>query len=391
MNNCFLKLGTINSKLIVQLILFILSISHIFYINYVLENKANVLITEISSSIGHILIIIIPYIKCISTRKGKKSKTLRIKNKKYYIKDYSIFLSTHLINLILLYVCSQLKPSSKTKDDNIFFLSSEIHGLYCIESIEIIFIIIASFCLLNYHYYIHHYLTLILFIILSIAIDYMLGHFTSKIDILYMMAFIGQILVESFNLSYQKYMFDVLYYSPYRTCFAFGILFLIYNIITIVFFLLFQKYEFLEYFNDKSIIHEIIKVISNIIMVFLLYISMALTNFHFSPSHVVISSELANMAIFLFISKKNNIEYYKIVLSMILFFFQFILLMIFLEIIELNFCGLNKNTKENIRIRSDNDLLDDIQHCDSNKIEVFSQYIFEANNSETPEEEEENS
>ena len=94
------------------------------------------------------------------------------------------------------------------------------------------------------------------------------------------------------------------------------------------------------------------------------------------------------MAIFLFISKKNNIEYYKIVLSMILFFFQFILLMIFLEIIELNFCGLNKNTKENIRIRSDNDLLDDIQHCDSNKIEVLSQYIFEANNSETPEEEE---
>ena len=31
--------------------------------------------------------------------------------------------------------------------------------------------------------------------------------------------------------------------------------------------------------------------------------------------------------------------------------------MIYLEIIEMNFCGLNKNTKRNIQIRSDNELL----------------------------------
>ena len=178
-------------------------------------------------------------------------------------------------------------------------------------------------------------------------------------------------------------MFDVLYYSPYHTCFAFGILFLLYNLITIIFSLVFHNYEFLDYFNDKSIIHEIIKVISNIIMVFLLYISMALTNFYFSPSHVVVNSELANMFNFLFIIQDR---YY----TLILFFFQFILLMIFLEVIELNFCDLNKNTKRNIRIRSDHDLLDngDIQRCDSNNIEMFSDYIFEANNPETPDKEE---
>ena len=64
--------------------------------------------------------------------------------------------------------------------------------------------------------------------------------------------------------------------------------------------------------------------------------------------------------------------------------------MIFLEVIELNFCDLNKNTKRNIRIRSDHDLLDngDIQRCDSNNIEMFSDYIFEANNPETPDKEE---
>ncbi len=110
---------------------------------------------------------------------------------------------------------------------------------------------------------------------------------------------------------------------------------------------------------------------------------MALTNFYFSPSHVVVNSELANMFNFLFIIQYR---YY----TLILFFFQFILLMIFLEVIELNFCDLNKNTKRKIRIRSEDDLLDndDIQRCDSNRIEIFSNYIFETNNPETPDKEE---
>ena len=225
MKECFLKIGIINKKLIVSLSLLILSIVHIFYINYILKNKANVIITEISSSIGHMSIIIIPYIKCISIRKSKKIKINKIK--KNYFKDYFIFFLTHLVNLLLLLACSQLKPTSN-KESNILFISSNVHGLYCIGSIEIIFIIIVSFFLLNYHYFIHHYISLFLFILTSISIDFMLDNFHYNMDskfFLYIFVFISQLLIESFNLSYQKYMFDVLYYSPYRVCFAFGVLF----------------------------------------------------------------------------------------------------------------------------------------------------------------------
>ena len=378
MDKCFLRFGAINHKLIVPFILLILSIIHIIYINYVLQNKANVIVTEISSSFGHMLIIIIPYIKCFSVRKGKNTNNSE-KNKKNYFKDYFIFLSTHLINLLLLFACSQLKPHS-TKNNNIIFLSSDVHGLYCIGSIEIVFIIILSFFILDTHHYVHHYLSLFFFIIISIVIDFILDNFHYEFNLdffLYLIAFIGQLFVESLNLTYQKYMFDVLYYSPYRTCFAFGVLFLLYNLGTIGVFLLAKKYEFIDYFKEEnlSIGYEIIKFISNIFMVFFLYTSMALTNFHFSPNHLIANSELADMIIYLLKSDSSN-KYYAI----ILFVFQFILLLVFLELLELNFCGLNKNTKRSIRKRADDDISNEVQHCES-KIELIAGYIFGANES----------
>lgn len=371
MGKCFLRLGIINNKLVVPFSLLILSIIHVFYINYILKNKANVIITEISASIGHISIIIIPYIKCISFHQDKSKKIYEIK--KNYKRDYSILLSTHLINLLLLFACSQLKPQS-TKEKNILFLSSDIHKLYCIGSIEVIVIIIVSFFLLKYQYFIHHYLSLFLFIITSVVIDFMLDNFHYELNLnflLYLVTFLGQLLIESINLSYQKYMFDVLYYSPYQVCFAFGVLFLFYNIGTIAIFLVFHNYEFIEYFKNISIVYGTFIFISNIFMVFFLYISMALTNFYFTPSHIVVNNELSNMIIFL-LKSDSNIKYY----SIFIFVIQFIIFMILLELIELDFCNLNENTKRNIQIRAKDDMNRDYRYS---LCEVEPGYILEEN------------
>ena len=53
---------------------------------------------------------------------------------------------------------------------------------------------------------------------------------------------------------------------------------------------------------------------------------------------------------------KNTKEYYFIILVIL----QFFCLLIYLEIIELNFCNLNKNTRRNIRIRGNDELCEDI-------------------------------
>ena len=170
-------------------------------------------------------------------------------------------------------------------------------------------------------------------------------------------------------------MFDILYYSPYVTCFSFGILFLIYNLGRIALFEIDKNDDYIRYFDDIKIEKEIFKFISNIFMVFFLYLFMALTNLYFSPNHVVVADVIANMLIFL-LKSDSNIKYYAI----IPFLFQILLLMIFLELIELNFCGLNKNTKRNIQIRARGDI-EDIDNDDS-LVEV-SGYIVEENNKES--------
>ena len=379
MKEFFLIFGKINKKLIILLFLVIFTIIHVFYIQYILKSKANVIITELSSSIGHIAIIMTPYIKPFAVHKNYQ---LTQKNqKKNFIFDYSIFLSTHLINLLLLFGSAQTKPQS-TKESNILFLASDIHKLYSIGSFEIIFVIIVSFLLLKSNYYIHHYLSLIIIILLSIAIDFILEDFHYEMNInffLYIIVFIAQLLCESINLTYQKYMFDVLYYSPYHICFAFGILFLLYNIGTIIVFEITHNYEYKNYFKDINIGYEIFKFISNIFMVFFLYISMALTNFYFGPNHLIVNNELGNMIIFL-LKSESKIKYYSIILFVIQFFF----LMVFLELIELNFCNLNKNTKRKIQIRA-NDDIDGMNNIRNSSCEVIPGYNIETDNNESNE------
>ena len=94
---------------------------------YVLEQKANVIITELSSSFGHLAIIIIPYLKCFSS-KTEKIKT-KDRNNNNYILHYSIFFLTYFCDLSLLMICSKIKPDSKKKN-NIFIYNLFLKKYY---------------------------------------------------------------------------------------------------------------------------------------------------------------------------------------------------------------------------------------------------------------------
>ena len=54
---------------------------------------------------------------------------------------------------------------------------------------------------------------------------------------------------------------------------------------------------------------------------------------------------------------RNNPNEIKIIISLIISIFEVFFILVFLEIIELNFCGLQLNTKRNIQIRADMDIL----------------------------------
>ena len=117
---------------------------------------------------------------------------------------------------------------------------------------------------------------------------------------------------------------------------------------------------------------------------YVLNILKILTVYYFTQNHTYTAYVVIKLADYL-IRKEGNIRFFSIVL----FVFQFLGLLIYLEIIELNFLRLNKNTKKNIEKREeeDNRLLstEEIRISEveedgkiMNKVEISPGYIIES-------------
>ena len=108
------------------------------------------------------------------------------------------------------------------------------------------------------------------------------------------------------------------------------------------------------YFHLIGTCNGIIKLILDYILYFNYYLFQILTLYYFTPTHILISYEISKI-FKIFKNYKENSE--LSILPIILFIFEFFCLLIYLEIIELNFCGLNKNVKRNISIRGNDEMI----------------------------------
>ena len=103
---------------------------------------------------------------------------------------------------------------------------------------------------------------------------------------------------------------------------------------------------------------------------------MILLLFYLRPNHMIIADEIQVYLVMILYKNKPNKAY-----SVIPFVFQILALLFYFEILELNFCGLNKNTAKNIEARGnieniiDNNM-DNRNSTGSNKmIELEGQYL----------------
>ena len=113
--------------------------------------------------------------------------------------------------------------------------------------------------------------------------------------------------------------------------------------------------SFSDYFEEKGYKTTVIYMFYCSSFRFFLNILKILTIYYFTQNHIYTSYTFIKL-VDLLIMKKTNYKYF----SIILFIPQFLGLLIFLEIIELNFCKLNQNTKINIEKRElKEDLNDD--------------------------------
>lgn len=111
--------------------------------------------------------------------------------------------------------------------------------------------------------------------------------------------------------------------------------------------------EFYLYFTQETG-----RTVGRIILVFVLHVIMCpltiLTIYYFSPNFILIVIQFSRITQHL-IKMKEVGKFFLIAFYII----QIVALMIHLEIIELNFCGLNEFTKRNINLRGVTELLED--------------------------------
>ena len=370
-----LKLGAIDKKLIMIIISTILYII-MDIIDYFSEMSSLHIILDnfYSRGISYIMIILVPLVQ-----KCRNKDLIMLENSrssKQIARDlFYVYLMYILYFLAVIYLMTLKRKNPEDTED---YKMSHYKGLCSEEALEIIFISIVSKFLLKMKLYIHHYIGLIIFLILSIGIDLLCDLTIFKPNIFFIIIYILHQIFDSFYITYEKYMMDKLGYSPYMVVFSVGFIFLFFGT-GCVFILSFtsagNKIESFEVYFDKNDYKEVIlHMIYLIVFRFFINILKILTVYYYSPIHTFASYIVIKM-FNLLLNKHAKYKYY----SLILFVFQILGLLIFLEIIELNIWKLDRNTKRNVERRESEESArlnssQKIEEDEIKSIEIFPGY-----------------
>ena len=193
------------------------------------------------------------------------------------------------------------------------------------------------------------------------------------------------ILIDCIFYGYMKGLMEYKYFSPYKCSHITGLInFPIILIIFIIVLYIPCESEFFCNYNGKENNHfdDInpiftydknplfgFKIINNNIIMIIIFLIINILNSgvnsvlinitmkDFSLYHIIIQFNIGNFIIYIIKIIKNMPTLFHLIFPLILFFFEFLMYFIFFEIIELNFCNLNKNIKKNIKKRAIDDLL----------------------------------
>ena len=199
--------------------------------------------------------------------------------------------------------------------------------------------------------YRHHYLSIVIILIIGLVIDFVEGNiqkdFTENFKLI-LLSFLRVILL-SLNYVLIKYTMEKKYASPYEIGFYNGLINLILFIIGAVidnFFI--KKFEYKEYFDNFNG-KELLVVLGLMITQFGIYISLFIIDKKDTPCHIFIVFVFGQLAYYY---KLTEISIVSIICLILILFFS----LIFNEIIELNFLGLSQNTRKNIINRANTEV-----------------------------------
>jgi hypothetical protein len=359
MVKCIFSLGIVDKKLLIPLLNSLNYIVTNIYFHFYPEDDVNIFIYYIGFAIGEIMISLLPYIFKYKN-KGKKEKKCTKSN----IIDYLFMLLIDLFAIV-------------AKNVTIYFSGDEINDINAMEGIEIIIIFFVTAFFFKYKYYIHHIISIAIFIILSIIIDIMLDNYKGH-DISSLSANFLYLLFEAVGYCYFYYLLEIKYRHFWNVFLFLGIIDLIIYSFLFSTLLLIRSVNNNNNFLSKLELYKEGKI-GYLIFRFLIgifiggFFGMILeikTLSLFSINHIFVCTEISKISEILL--NANNLNDW---LSIIPFTLQIIILLFYLEIFEYNFCDLNKNTKRNIQLRERNESLNIDDMKGANIIELKHGYF----------------
>ena len=358
--------GDINKKLLLP---FLLAISQIFYNVHnskFPEKEPNQILETYSLSISKFFILIVPRIFKLD---ATVEKSFFLRRKK--VLNYFLLFFIYLLNIGLIAGAALFnKEFDAGKQDA---KNPSTVGEFLKQGIEMVFLALISIFLLKYKYFIHNYIAIGAFILFGLINDIILDLYSKSLKVgalSLIMSFIA-LITDAIYLCYQKYMMEKLFYPYWNVVLVPGIILFVLITIVLIFILFAGKDSsislvsgFYKYFDDVPPGIIVGKFLINVIFNFFLSTFTILTLYNFTPDYVLISVSLSKFVNFLIDYQSDR--YYFI----IFFILQFFCLLLYLEIIELNFCKLNKNTRRNIQIRGDQDISGE-NESDSQRASLF--------------------
>ena len=217
---------------------------------------------------------------------------------------------------------------------------------------DILFICMFSHVILKSKFYKHQYLCLMIIVILGIIINIDLYFYQNelKIDIIEVVIKYFSEVIFSLCIVLNKFTIEKKFASPYEICFIQGVINLFLYIICLLIFK--DLDDFFSYWNEINNI-EIYLFLILMLIQFIFNLFIFITLKYFTVCHILIIIVIAELEPFCRDLVNNNFNSIIIIIEFICLLF---ILLIFNEIIEINCCGLQKNTKKNIIKRAEIEL-----------------------------------
>ena len=343
--------GEINKKHILPLSLAIYQVFNKIFNTYYPKNILNGIFELYSMALGMLSILFLPCIFKIKVTEEEKEREIHKRKWLHYPLLIVIYWIYHLAKLFM--VISKVKARGNDETINPFAESP-----FAFIGLEMILLTIASIILLKYKYFIHHIISMAGFILFGNFSDLLLDSYSEiiKFGAVPIIILIFGIISDVVYYYYQKYMMEKLFYPYWTISFTAGIGLALFSTAILIYVLVVKEkanpfivdpQRFYSYFNGNDIGLKVGKIILLYILSVVNTILNILNIYYFSPNYILISFQFSKFVDVL-INESNSKKYFTIIFFVIQLFF----LMIYLEILELNFCNLNQNTKKSIDFRS---------------------------------------